>query len=129
MLIQDTFNDRRARRMIAAEVGEKFSWIQRLQMGGTGSQRFHIEKASTDIHDLLQLDSKRDTCNLELRQGGLIVRFQSKMHTYAFCIPWHMLTIFKNNGFVSIYKGQSFIKATPDLNQQLDRMFFAFLLY
>ena len=123
MLIRDTHNERRARRQITELAGKKFSLIERLRMGGVGSQRMSIIEASQSIKDLLVLDQNPDTCNVELRTTGIVVRFRSKMHTYAWPVPFHQLAFFRNGEELSIYDSDTHIKLTTALNEKLDRQF------
>jgi len=123
MLIKDTFNDRRSRREIERHVGKKFSFVDRFKMRGIGSQRMLIVDSSNEIADLLALDKKLNHCNLELRQGGLLVRFQSKMHTYAFAIPWHYLTFFRTGESLQVYGQNNHVKLRVAHNEKLDRRF------
>lgn len=123
MLVKDTFNEKRARRQIEEVAGKKFPLIERVKMRGIGSQRLLIIDASDDISDLLKIDSKRDLCNIELRKGGIVVRFQSKINTYAWPIPWHQLTLFRNGEVMSVYSQSSFVKVVTEHNETLDRGF------
>ena len=43
-------------------------------MGGVGSSKLLISATSIDIHNLLILDNNRNTCNVELRPKGIILR-------------------------------------------------------
>ncbi len=123
VLIRDTYNEKSVRRKIDAEVGKKFSFLERFKMGGIGSQRMRIISSSEEIDDLLQADAKRNLCNIEMRTGGLIVRFQSKMHTYAWTIPWHSLSLFRNGEVLSVYGSGNHIKVVTEYNESLDRRF------
>ena len=71
----------------------------------------NITQASIDIHNLLVLDQNRNTCNIELRPKGIIVRFRSLLETYALVIPYYKLNIYKGKADeYSVYKDQYFIK-------------------
>ena len=54
-----------------------------------------INSASIDIHNLLILDQNINTCNIELRPKGIIVRFRSLLETYGLIIPYYKLKIYK----------------------------------
>ena len=80
-------------------------------MKGVGSPQMNITQASIDIHNLLVLDHNRNTCNIELRPKGIIVRFRSLLETYALIIPYYKLNIYKGKADeYSVYKDQYFIK-------------------
>lgn len=123
MLIRDTYNEKSVRRKIEQEVGKKFSFIERFKMGGIGSQRMRIMSSSQEIEVLLQADTKRNLCNIEMRKGGIIIRFQSKMHTYAWTIPWHQLALFRNGELLSVYGAGNHVKVVTEYNESLDKRF------
>ena len=123
MIIRDTHNERRSRREIAQYAGKKFGLIERLKMGGIGSQRMVITDASDMILNLLSQDHAPDTCNIELRSAGIVVRFRSKMHTYAWAVPFHELSMFRNGEELSIYGKGEHMKMTTAHNEKLDRRF------
>jgi hypothetical protein len=74
-----------------------------------------ITQTSIDIHNLLILDNNRNTCNIELRPRGVILRFRSLLETYALVIPYYKLTLYKGKAQeYSIYKDKQFIKVEAD---------------
>lgn len=123
MIIKDTYLDRKIKQAITEEVGRKFNAWERLKLRGIGSQRFDITEASENITSLLSQDSKPDTCNIELRTKGMIVRFQSKSDTCAWTIPYHHLNVYRNGSQLSIYNNVEFIKCVPSHNSALDALF------
>ena len=109
MLVNVSYNNKKIIRDIELEVGKSFSWKERWSMGGNGSPKLFVSQASEDISDLLTLDNKINSCNIELRPKGIIVRFRSILETFALVIPYHKLTIFKSGEF-SIYRDAQYIK-------------------
>ena len=84
-------------------------------MNGVGSSKLLISSASVDIHKLLILDNNLNTCNLELRPNGIILRFRSLLETYAFIIPYYKLILYKGKaGEYSIHKDHQFVKLIAD---------------
>lgn len=74
-----------------------------------------ITQTSIDIHNLLVLDNNRNTCNIELRPKGIILRFRSLLETYALVIPYYKLTLYKGKAKeYSIYKDKQFVKVAAD---------------
>ena len=111
MLFNVSYNNPKQRQKIEAAVGAPFSLRQRWSMKGVGSPQMNITQASIDIHNLLVLDQNRNTCNIELRPKGIIVRFRSLLETYALVIPYYKLNIYKGKADeYSVYKDQYFIK-------------------
>jgi len=74
-----------------------------------------ITEASIDIYNLLILDSSTNTCNVEIRPNGIIVRFRSRLETYGLIIPYYKLNVYKGDiGIYSIYMDHYFIKVRSD---------------
>ena len=96
-------------------MGKPFSLRERWAKGGIGSSKLIITQTSIDIHNLLILDNNRNTCNIELRPKGIILRFRSLLETYALVIPYYKLTLYKGKAQeYSIYKDKQFIKVEAD---------------
>jgi len=115
MLLNVSYNDNTIREKINAEVGKPFSLKKRWSMGGIGSSKLFITQTSLNIHNLLVLDQNLNTCNVELRPQGIIVRFRSLLETYALVIPFYKLKIYKGKAEeYSIYKDESLIKILAD---------------
>ena len=52
-----------------------------------------------------------NSCNIELRPKGIILRFRSLLETYGLVIPYYKLKIYKGKSEeYSFYKDQYFIK-------------------
>ncbi len=77
--------------------------MDRLKRGGIGSPKLWIHSASQEIFDLLRLDSNNNTCNIELRPHGMILRFRSLLETYALVLPFQSSDIRLNGqGFYEL---------------------------
>ena len=84
-------------------------------MGGNGSPQLKITQSSSEIFSLLALDHNRNTCNIELRPQGIIIRFRSLLETYGLVIPFYKLTIYKGKSDeYTLYKDQYFVKISTD---------------
>tara|TARA_B100001093_G_C26292113_1_gene785723 strand:+ start:200 stop:625 length:426 start_codon:yes stop_codon:yes gene_type:complete len=115
MLLNVTYNEPEVKEKIDIALGKPFSLKERWDKGGIGSSKLVITQASIDIHNLLILDNNRNTCNIELRPKGIILRFRSLLETYALIIPYYKLTLYKGKAKeYSIYKDKQFIKVTAD---------------
>lgn len=96
---------------IGALVGPPFKLSQRWQLGGIGSPKLVISQSSIEIHNLLVLDHNTNSCNIELRPKGIIVRFRSLLETYALIIPYYKLHLYKGKASeYSVYMDQYFVK-------------------
>ena len=115
MLLNVSYNNPEIVRKIDAEVGKPFNLKKRWQLGGIGSPKLFITSTSTEIRNLLILDNNLDSCNIEIRPLGVIVRFRSLLETFALVIPFYKLAIYKGDlGIYSLYRDHYFIKVKAD---------------
>jgi hypothetical protein len=115
MLVNVSYNNKDITRKIDEAVGKPFPLKERWNMGGIGSPKLFITETSVEIRNLLILDNNIDSCNMELRPKGIIVRFRSLLETFALVIPFYKLTIYKGDFAVySVYKDHHFIKVRSD---------------
>ena len=115
MLLNVSYTDKKITRKIDEAVGKPFSLKERWAMGGIGSPKLFTTEVSMEIHNLLILDNNLNTCNIEMRPKGIIVRFRSLLETYGLVIPYYKLSIYKGDMAVySIYKDHHFIKVKSD---------------
>lgn len=115
MLLNISYRNPKQKKQIDDSVGKPFSLQKRWKLGGIGSQKLIINSASVDIYNLLILDHNINSCNIELRPNGIIVRFRSLLETYGLIIPYYKLKIYKGKAQeYSIYKDHYFIKIIAD---------------
>jgi hypothetical protein len=115
MLVNVSYNNKEITRKVDDEVGRPFTLKERWAMGGIGSPKLFITEASIEIQNLLLLDNNLDTCNIEMRPKGLIVRFRSLLETFALVVPYYKLSVYKGDFAVySIFKDHYFIKVRSD---------------
>lgn len=115
MLLNVSYTDKNITRKIDEAVGKPFTLKERFAMGGIGSPKLNIAQASVEINNLLILDNNLNTCNIEIRPKGIIVRFRSLLETYGLIIPYHKLNIYKGDMAIhSIYRDHYYIKVHSD---------------
>ena len=115
MLLNVSYNESEVKEKIEAAVGKPFPLKERWSMSGVGSPKLLISSTSIDIHNLLILDNNLNTCNIELRPKGIILRFRSLLETYALIVPYYKLNLYKGKAEeYSIYKDQQFVKVLVD---------------
>ncbi len=115
MLVNVSYNNKEITRKVDEEVGKPFTLKERFALKGIGSPKLFITESSSGIRDLLLLDNNLDSCNIEMRPKGIIVRFRSLLETFALVIPYYKLTIYKGDFAVySIFRDHHFIKVRSD---------------
>tara|TARA_R110002051_G_scaffold316945_5_gene397379 strand:+ start:754 stop:1179 length:426 start_codon:yes stop_codon:yes gene_type:complete len=115
MLVNVSYNNKEITRKVDEEVGKPFTLKERFALKGIGSPKLFITESSIGIRDLLLLDNNLDSCNIEMRPKGIIVRFRSLLETFALVIPYYKLTIYKGDFAVySIFRDHYFIKVRSD---------------
>nr|WP_299070769.1 hypothetical protein [uncultured Allomuricauda sp.] len=115
MLLNVSYSDKKVTKKIDEAVGKPFTLKERFALGGIGSPKLFITDANIEIQNLLILDNNLNTCNIEMRPKGIIVRFRSLLETYGLIIPYYKLTIYKGDFAVySIYIDNYCIKVKSD---------------
>ncbi len=110
-----SYNSKKINILLLELVGRPFSFIERLKLGGIGSNKLVIADASKEIVELLRLDNNVNYCNIEIRKNGLIIRFRSLLETYGLIIPYYKLIIYKGESNIySLYKDTNYIKFFVD---------------
>ena len=113
MLVNISYNEPAKVERIVAAVGKTFPLRERWKLGGIGSSKLMINSCSIDIHNLLVLDQNANSCNIELRPKGIVVRFRSLLETYALIVPYYKLKLYKGKAQeYSIYLDHYFIKVS-----------------
>lgn len=111
MLANLSYNDPKLTQSVNALVGPPFNLKERWRLKGIGSSKLYITESSVDIYNLLVLDQNTNSCNIELRPNGIIVRFRSLLETYGLIIPYYKLKLYKGKAEeYSIYLDQHRIK-------------------
>ncbi|BAO54207.1 hypothetical protein [Nonlabens marinus] len=111
MLYNVSYNNREIERKIKLEVGPMLTLKERWKLKGSGSPQLQITDCSIQIYNLMILDINKNTCNIELREKGIIIRFRSLLETYALPIPFYKLTLYKGRAEeYSLYRDNYFVK-------------------
>jgi hypothetical protein len=115
MLLNVSYSDKNITRKIDEAVGKPLPLKERFVMGGIGSPKLYITETSLEIQNLLILDNNLNTCNIEIRPKGIIVRFRSLLETYGLIIPYYKLKLYKGESAIhSVYMDHYFIKVKSD---------------
>lgn len=124
MIRNTTYNVREVKEAILDDVGKPFSVFRRIRMGGNGSQRYVIVEAFDGLDMMLSPDHGTRFCNIELREKGIILHFRSRLETYAWTVPYRLLSLFKSDdNTISIYSGAEFVRLKPAHHARLNMHF------
>ncbi len=110
MLLNVSYNTPEVFFRIDKEVGKPFGLLERFRNGGIGSPKLFVEGCSDEIGALFALDTYINTCNIELRPKGIIVRFRSILETFALPIPYPSLSLVEEDAAVVIGRDGHFLR-------------------
>ena len=115
MLVNVSYNNPELTRKIDDLLGKPFTLKERWALKGIGSPKLFITGTSVEIHNLLLLDNNRNSCNIELRPKGIILRFRSLLETYGLIIPYYKLTLYKGDlGVYTVHVDNHFVRVKAD---------------
>ncbi|PQJ72920.1 hypothetical protein [Polaribacter butkevichii] len=122
MIFNTTYNNREYDTESALLVGEKFSFLKRIKLGGIGSGRLMIKTISLKLNTAKQQFSEIQYGNIELRPKGIIVHFTQKLARCSWVIPYYRLVIY-NAQFFSIHANGNCIQFTKNKNYLNNKKF------
>jgi len=104
------------------QLGNSFSLMERIRLGGIGSGRLMIHQISPKLK-LGKLEfSEIDYGNIELRPKGIIVHYTSKLERFSWVIPYYRLNLY-NAQFYSIHANGNFIQFEKNKNYKENKKF------
>lgn len=110
MLANVSYKDRALEHQMIELVGHPFGLSERFRLGGIGSPKLWITESSPEIRALLELDNNLDTCNVELRPSGIVLRFRSLLETHALVIPFRQLSLFRSRNAYTLHGAAHFVR-------------------
>ncbi len=115
MLLNVSYNNKEITKKLDEAVGRPFTLRERMALDGIGSPKLFIVDSSIEIKNLLILDNNTNTCTIELRPKGIIIRFRSLLETFGLVVPYYKFTLYKTDfGLYTIYRDQYFVKIKSD---------------
>ena len=105
-------------------VGQAFSLLEKIKIGGIGSSRLVIEELSPKLQPKNLQTIDINYANIELRPKGVIIHFTNKLDRYSWIIPYFRLVTYSNNTF-SIHANGNFIKFKKNKNYENNKKFIA----
>src|SRR5699024_228412 len=115
MLLNLSNNPEEIKSILKKEVGNSFDLKTNQALNGVDSGLLIINSGSIEIVNLLILNQGINKCNIEIREDGILVRFQINMENYVLVIPFYKLKINKSQADeYTIYRDGYFIKIKAD---------------
>jgi len=129
MLIQVSYHSKEKKELIDSLVGLPFSLLDRLKLRGIGSQRFILQDSpNAELTDLFEHQTGVRYCNIELRPNGVIVWFRVKIDNWILVLPYHKLTIYKDNKSLKLFLEKWKVSLIPAHGANLNKIFIQKLL-
>ena len=122
MIFNTTYNNQNYDDESAILVGKKFSFFERIKLGGIGSGRLVIKKTSPKLNIGKLKFSEIDYANIELRPKGVIIHYTRKLERFSWVIPYYRLVIY-NTEFFSIHANGNFIQFLKNKNYNENKKF------
>lgn len=82
-LLNLTYNDPKRWEEVKRIAGADVPFFKSIRMGGTGSPKAELVKAPKEVEEVMSETSERNTCNVEMRSSGFVIRFRSRLETMA----------------------------------------------
>ncbi len=128
MIFDSTYIDKKTEKELNALLGKSFGLRDRLRMGGVGSHRMVIDKASIGFTSILSKATGIVYGSIELRPTGILLHFNVKNTNYSWVVPFYRLTVYQsdyfsihaNGEFISFRKDKNFIRNKAFLNKMME---------
>ncbi|MFL2578819.1 MAG: hypothetical protein ACJ0QQ_01990 [Parvicellaceae bacterium] len=117
-----SYKDKETDKLINEEMGNAYSLIKKLQLGGIGSRRLIIEYFSENMNHLKLRVSGLQYGNIEIRPKGIILHINQGVYTYAWTIPFFRLSIY-NGDFFTIHGNGNYIQFNKEKSWKENRNF------
>lgn len=117
-----SYKDKETDKLINEEMGNAYSLIKKLQLGGIGSRRLIIEYFSKNMNHLKLKVSGLQYGNIEIRPKGIILHINQGIYTYAWTIPFFRLSIY-NGDFFTIHGNGNYIQFNKEKSWKENKHF------
>jgi hypothetical protein len=117
-----SYKDKETDKLINEEMGNAYSLIKKIQLGGIGSRRMIIENFSENMSNLKLKVSGLQYGNIEIRPKGIILHINQGVYTYAWTIPFFRLSIY-NGDFFTIHGNGNFVQFNKEKSWKENRTF------
>lgn len=83
-------------KILLHEVGNVITLKERAEIGKSIFPNLFITTTSIQIKNLLILNNNIDTCKIEIRTKGIVIKFIALTDTYGLLIPFYKLSLYKS---------------------------------
>jgi L-asparaginase/Glu-tRNA(Gln) amidotransferase subunit D len=109
MIFNTTLNNKDAAISINEMLGDSYSFVKAIKLGGVGSKRMVIAAVSPGFSNLINAVSDINYGNIELREKGILVHINKGLKNFSWAIPYYQLHTYKTDGF-SIHAQGNFVR-------------------
>lgn len=127
MIINTTHNHPEHKQIVSDLIGEPYSLVQKLKLGGVGSKRMIVDEVSPNLHSIMNIVSDINYANIEMRPKGILIMINKGLKNFTWIIPYYQLVIYKVNGS-SIHAQGRFIHFKNNQTFKENKKFFDKLL-
>jgi len=127
MILNTTHHNSEHKQIINDLIGNSFSLVQKLKLGGIGSKRMIIDDVSPNMKSMMNSVSDLNYANIELRPKGILVMINQGLKNFTWIIPYYQLVIYKTNGS-SIHAQGRFVHFRNSMTFKENKKFFDKLL-
>jgi hypothetical protein len=109
MIINTTYTDKEAKRLIDSHLGAVFPLMKRIKLRGIGSKRMIIHDVSPNLKHYMNTVDDLNYGSIELRPKGILVHIHKKLNSFSWIIPYYKLHIYTSS-FFSIHAEGKFVQ-------------------
>lgn len=109
MIFNTTLKNKDAIATMNDLLGEPYSFMKAIKLGGVGSKRMIIDSVSPGFLKLINAVSDINYGNIELREKGIVIHINKGLKNFSWAIPYYQLHTYKTEGF-SIHAQGNFVR-------------------
>ena len=122
MLFNTTYTNKDYTKKSNTILGEQFSLLKKIKLGGNGSSRLMVAKFSSKLEPKKRDASAINYANIELRPKGIIIHFTNGLDRYSWLVPYFRLVVY-NTQTLSIHANGNFIMFKKNKNYNDNKKF------
>ena len=109
MIFNTTLKNKDATATMNDLLGQPYSFVKAINLGGVGSKRMIIDAVSPGFLKLINAVSDINYGNIELREKGVVIHINKGLKNFSWAIPYYQLHTYKTEGF-SIHAQGNFVR-------------------